>query len=54
MQSSGPVRALSTVRVGMFEYPSVTNVPVMDVAGNPFSDAVTVDVVASDTVTTGP
>lgn len=28
------------VRVGMYEYPSVTNVPVMDVAGNPFSDAV--------------
>jgi 4-amino-4-deoxy-L-arabinose transferase-like glycosyltransferase len=28
------------VRVGMYEYPSVTNVPVMDEAGNPFSDAV--------------
>jgi len=37
MQSSGPVR------VGMYEYPSVTNVPVMDAAGNPFSDAVTAD-----------
>jgi hypothetical protein len=30
------------VRVGMYEYPSVTNVPVMDAAGNPYSDAVTV------------
>ncbi|MBI3241395.1 MAG: hypothetical protein HYZ49_03785, partial [Chloroflexi bacterium] len=29
------------VRVGMYEYPSVVNVPVMDVAGEPFSDAVT-------------
>ncbi|MEK7786928.1 MAG: hypothetical protein AAB658_16080, partial [Chloroflexota bacterium] len=29
------------IRVGMYEYPSVINVPVMDVAGNPFSDAVT-------------
>ncbi len=29
------------VRVGMYEYPSVKNVPVMDVAGNPFADAVT-------------
>jgi hypothetical protein len=29
------------IRVGMYEYPSVINVPVMDVAGNPYSDAVT-------------
>lgn len=31
------------IRVGMYEYPSVINVPVMDVAGEPFSDAVTVE-----------
>ena len=35
LQAAGPVR------VGMYEYPSVINVPVMDVAGEPFSDAVT-------------
>ncbi len=29
------------VRVGMYEFPSVTNVPVMDAMGNPYSDAVT-------------
>ncbi|MEK7325468.1 MAG: hypothetical protein AAB217_09465, partial [Chloroflexota bacterium] len=29
------------IRVGMYEYPSVINVPVLDVAGEPFSDAVT-------------
>jgi 4-amino-4-deoxy-L-arabinose transferase-like glycosyltransferase len=29
------------VRVGMYEYPSITNVPVMDALGNPYSDAVT-------------
>jgi hypothetical protein len=28
------------VRVGMYEYPAVRNVPVMDSAGNPYSDAV--------------
>jgi len=31
------------VRVGMYEYPLVVNVPVMDVAGEPFSDAVTAE-----------
>lgn len=30
------------VRVGMYEYPSITNVPVMDAAGIPYSDAVRV------------
>lgn len=30
------------VRVGMYEYPSIKNVPVMDVAGNPFADALEV------------
>jgi hypothetical protein len=35
LQAAGPVQ------VGMYEYPSVINVPVMDVAGEPFSDAVT-------------
>ncbi|MBI4315742.1 MAG: glycosyltransferase family 39 protein [Chloroflexi bacterium] len=29
------------VRVGMYEFPSVTNVPVLDAMGNPYSDAVT-------------
>jgi hypothetical protein len=32
-----------TVRVGMYEFPSVKNVPVLDVAGNPYSDAVTAE-----------
>jgi hypothetical protein len=31
------------IRVGMYEYPSITNVPVMDAAGKPYSDAVTVE-----------
>ncbi|MBM4424283.1 MAG: hypothetical protein FJ030_13005 [Chloroflexi bacterium] len=34
LPASGPVR------VGMYEYPSVINVPVMDAAGLPYSDAV--------------
>lgn len=29
------------VRVGMYEYPSITNVPVIDAAGLPYSDALT-------------
>mgnify|MGYP000932417617 CR=1 FL=1 len=29
------------VRVGMYEYPSVRNVPVLDPAGAPFSDGLT-------------
>ncbi len=36
-QPSGPVR------VGMYEYPAVTNVPVLDEAGLPYSDAVTAE-----------
>ena len=31
------------VRVGMYEFPAVTNVPVMDAMGNPYSDAVTAE-----------
>jgi len=31
------------VRVGMYEYPSVTNVPVMDAADLPYSDALTAE-----------
>ncbi len=31
------------IRVGMYEYPSVVNVSVMDAAGTPYSDAVTVE-----------
>lgn len=34
LQPAGPVR------VGMYEYPAVINVPVMDAMGNPYSDAV--------------
>lgn len=33
--------ATGPVRVGMYEYPGVINVPVMDAAGNPYSDALT-------------
>ena len=35
------LQPVGPVRVGMYEYPSVTNVPVLDAAGNPYSDAVT-------------
>jgi 4-amino-4-deoxy-L-arabinose transferase-like glycosyltransferase len=35
------LQPVSPVRVGMYEFPSVKNVPVMDEAGNEYSDALT-------------
>ncbi len=37
------LRPTGPVRVGMYEYPAVTNVPVLDAAGNPYADAVTAE-----------
>ena len=28
-----------TMRTGMYQYPSLENVPLLDVAGNPYNDA---------------
>ena len=51
--SPTPSARLETMRIGMYTYPAVENVPLLDDIGNPVSDGVTVGLKQIDTLYRG-